>query len=212
LATGNPDAEFILNNAKRLITVATRCVWSFGSADGLNDLLLIPDDPEGDWRQPFAVLHRDAVMMTVVRVSILLDRDDVSFQAIHRLLKEPSVIAALLQALEDRHGSGVYSPSRTELIEEFRQIYGEIDWKVHGRLVHLRNLGIAHLTPEEMTKSVTFDELRTLVEVIVRLTSNLQHLCQTQTAFRADAMNEYRELARKTMTPPGKRNGDGNGR
>jgi hypothetical protein len=84
---------------------------------------------------------------------------------------------------------------------------------VHGRLVHLRNLGIAHLTPEEMTKSVTFDELRTMVEVIVRLTSNLQHLCQTQTAFRADAMNEYRELARKTMTPPGKRNGDdGNGR
>ena len=143
------------------------------SADGLNDLLLIPDDPEGDWRKPYAVLHRDAVMMAVVRVSILLDRDDVSFQAIHRLLKDPSVIAALLQALEDQHGSDVYSPSRTELIEEFRQIYGEIDWKVHGRLVHLRNLGIAHLTPEEMTKSVTFDELRTMVEVRVRLTSNL---------------------------------------
>jgi hypothetical protein len=204
LAPANPDAEFILNNAERLITVAIRCVFSFGSADGLNDLLLIPDDPQGDWRQPIAVLHRDAVMMAVVRVSILLDRDDVSFQAIHRLLKDPNVVAGLLQVLEDRHGSDILPPSRTELIEEFRQTYGEIDWKVHGRLVHLRNLGIAHLTPEEMTKSVTFAELRTMVEIIGRLTANLQHLCQTQTAFRPDILNEYRELARKTMIRPGR--------
>ena len=208
----SPDAEFILNNAERLITVAIRCVFSFGSADGLNDLLLIPDDPQGDWRQAIAVLHRDAVMMAVVRVSILLDRDDVSFQAIHRLLKDPGAVAALLQALEERYGSDVLSPSRNELIEEFRQIYGEIDWKVHGRLVHLRNLGIAHLTPEEMTKSVTFAELRTMVEVIGRLTGNLQHLCQTQTAFRPDILNEYRNLARKAMIRLLNRNGAGNDR
>ncbi|MBT1512741.1 hypothetical protein KIP88_19765 [Bradyrhizobium sp. SRL28] len=182
----------------------------------MNDLLLsTPDDPASDWRKLVWVLHSDARLVAALGVSILLDRDDckLSFQSVHRLLKDPSVVAALLQALEDRVGPDVLlPPSRTDLIDEFRQIYGEIDWKVHGRLVHLRNLDIAHLTPEEKTKSVTFDELRTMVEVIVRLTSNLQHLCQTQTAFRADAMNEYRELARKTMTPPGKRNGDGNGR
>jgi hypothetical protein len=141
-------------------------VFSFGSCDGLNDLLLsTPDDPKSDWRKPLWVLQRDALLMAVLRVSILLDRDGsmVSFQSVHRLLKDPSVVAALLQALEDQHGSDVYSPSRTELIEEFRQI--------------------AHLTPEEMTKSVTFDELRTMVEVIVRLTSNLQHLCQLKRLF-----------------------------
>jgi len=129
-----------------------------------------------------------------------------SFQSVHRLQKDSSVLAALLQALEDRRGPDVLlPPSRTDLIEEFRQIYGEIDWKVHGRLVHLRNLGIAHLTPEEMTKSVTFNELRTLVQIISRLTSNLQHLCQTQTAFRPDMLNEYRNLARKAMTTPARR-------
>jgi hypothetical protein len=53
-----------------------------------------------------------------------------------------------------------------------------------------------------MTKSVTFDELRTMVEIVSRLTTNLQHLCQTQTAFRPDMLNEYRTLARKTMIPP----------
>jgi hypothetical protein len=201
----NPDAVFILNNAERLITVATRCVFSFGSADGLNDLLLVPDDPQGDWRQPIAVLHRDAIMMAVVRVSILLDRDDVSFQAIHRHLKDPNVVADLLQVLEDRHGLDILPPSRTQLIEQFRQTYGEIDWKVHGRLVHLRNLGIAHLTPEEVTKSVTIAELRALVQIISRLTANLQHLCQTQTAFRPGMLNEYRHLAQKAMTTPARR-------
>src|SRR5258708_17568221 len=133
------DAGFILANADRLITVASRCVFSFGAGDGLNDLLLLPGDPHGEWRQPIAVLHRDALMMAALRVSILLDRDDqmVSFQAVHRLFQDPSVVAALLQALEDGHGQDVLLPSRTDLIEEFRQIYGEIDWKMHGRLVHL---------------------------------------------------------------------------
>ena len=137
LVLANPDAEFILNNADRLITVATRCVFSFGSGDGLNDLLLTPDNPDGDWRKPLSVLHRGALMMAALRVSILLDRNDqmLSFQSVHRLLKDPRVVAALLQALEDGHGPDVLLPSRTDLIEEFRQIYCEIDWKMHGLLV-----------------------------------------------------------------------------
>lgn len=179
-------------------------MFSFGSGDGLNDLLLAPEDPDGDWRQPVSVLHRDALMMAALRVSILLDRDDqmLSFQSVHRLLKDPSVMVALLETLEHRHGPDVFLPSRTDLIEEFRQIYCEIDWKMHGRLVHLRNRGIAHLTPEEMTNSVTFAELRTMIEIIGRLTANLQHLCQTQTAFRSDILDDYRKLARKAMMRP----------
>lgn len=195
------DAGFILANADRLITVASRCVFSFGSGDGLNDLLLLPDDPHGEWRQPIAVLHRDALMMAALRVSILLDRDDqmVSFQAVHRLLKDPNVVTGLLQTLEDRHGSDVLPPSRTELIEEFRQTYRKINWKVHSRLVHLRNRGIAHLTPEEMKKSVTMSELRTLVEIVSRLTAILQHLCQSQMAFNAHMLEEYRDLAKNVI-------------
>jgi hypothetical protein len=196
-----PGAEYILAHADRLITVAARCAFSSGSADGLNDLLLMHDDPHGEWRQPVAVLHRDGIMMTVLRVSILLDRDDqmLSFQAVNRFLKDPDVVAALLLALEGRRGPDVFEPSRTALIEEWRKIYGEIDWNVHGRLVHLRNRGIAHLTPEELTKSVTMAEIRTLVGIVSRLTATLQHLCQTETAFRTDISDEYRKLARETM-------------
>jgi hypothetical protein len=104
-----------------------------------------------------------------------------------------------LLALEGRRGPDVFEPSRTALIEEWRKIYGEIDWNVHGRLVHLRNRGIAHLTPEEMTKSVTMAEIRMLVGIVSRLTATLQHLCQTATAFRIDISDEYRKMARKTM-------------
>ena len=64
--------------------------------------------------------------------------------------------------------------------------------EVHGRLVHLRNRGIAHLTPEEMKNSVTMSELRTLVEIVSRLTATLQHLCQSQ-------IDEYRDLAKKVI-------------
>ena len=132
---------------------------------------------------------------------MLLDRDEqmLSFQAVHRLLKEADVVAALLQVLEHQHGPDILEPSRAGLIEEFRTIYSEIDWSVHGRLVHLRNLGIAHLTLDEMTKSISFAELRTLVEIVCRLASNLQRLCDTQTAFRQDISDEYREMTRRTM-------------
>ena len=195
------DTDFILTNAHRLITIASRCVWSFGTGDGLNDLLQLRDDPHGDWRQPIAVLHRDALLMVALRVSILLDRDDrmVSFQAVHRFLKDPGVVATLLQTLEDRHGFDDLEPSRTDLIDEFRQVYGTIDWKVHGRLVHLRNRGIAHLTLEEMKKSVTMAELRALVEIVSRLTTILQHLCQTQTAFNSHMLKEYRDSAKNVI-------------
>jgi hypothetical protein len=192
-------AKYIMAHAHRLITLATRCAFSFGSCDGLNDLLQTPDDPHGDWRDPVSVLHRDASMMVVMRVSTLLDRNEVSFQAVHRLLKDPDVVAALLQALENQHGPDAYVPSRTDLIDEFRKIYSEVDWKVHSRLMHLRNLGIAHLSVEEMTKSITFTELRTLVKIVSLLAATLQQLCATQNAFRTDISDEYRRMALRTM-------------
>jgi hypothetical protein len=77
--------------------------------------------------------------------------------------------------------------------------YSKIDWGTHGRLTHLRNRGIAHLTPEEMEKSVTIEELRSLVAIISRLATTLRDLCQSQFAFHADMLEEYRDLARRAI-------------
>ena len=105
----------------------------------------------------------------------------------------------LLQALEVHHGSDDIPPSRTEQIEGFQQTYKTIAWNAHGRLTHLRNRGIAHLTLEKMLKSVTLDEIRTLVGIISELATTLRNLCQSQIAFHADLLDEYRDLAKKVI-------------
>jgi hypothetical protein len=205
LVPNNPDVEFILGNAERLINVATVCVISFGLADGVNEAVIASPDESHDWKQAAAGFRGDNQMMAAVRTALLLDRDEdnVSFQTVYHRLKHPAVRSGLLQVLEDRHGDDYFLPSRSDLIDEFLVVYSKIDWKVHGRLTHFRNFGIAHLTPDKMSKSVTFGELRTLVGIVGLLAATLQHLCQTQTAFRTDMLNEYRDIARKTMMPRG---------
>jgi hypothetical protein len=68
----DPRADFVLAIAPRLIVVATRCAWSFGAGDGLEDVLTSRTDPHGEWRHPISVLQRDALLMAVMRVSVLL--------------------------------------------------------------------------------------------------------------------------------------------
>lgn len=198
----NNDANFILSHAERLVKVATMCVISFGLADGLNEALKGSPNETDDWRQAAAGFQDGTLMMAALRAALLLDGDDrkVSFQTIHRRLKTRAVQEDLKQSLAETHGpDDVFPPSRDELMADFLETYSEIDWEVHGRLTHFRNLGIAHLTIERMSKSITFDELRQFVSIISRLTAVIQQLCHTPTAFREFMLADYREIARDIM-------------
>jgi hypothetical protein len=162
---GNPDAEFILTNADRLITVTIRCVVSFGAADGLNDFLLADKkDQHEDWREAVWCFQRDGLLMAVLRAAILLGlhKRVLSFDSVCRRLEIPEVQAALLQTLEDQHGPDNILRSRAELIDEFRETFREVDQGAYRLLRHFRNRAIAHLTPEKLLESVTLLELRTL--------------------------------------------------
>ena len=67
----DPDVGFILENADRLITVAFRCVTSFGLADGLNDkLLATPANRRDDWHQAIVGFHRDTLLMAALRAAM----------------------------------------------------------------------------------------------------------------------------------------------
>jgi hypothetical protein len=193
-------AAFVLEHAERLVKVATMCVISFGLADGLNEALKASPNETDDWQQAAAGFQDGTLMMAVLRVALLLDRDEtkVSFQTIHRRLKSEAIQHGLKQSLAERYGD-IFSPSHDELIADFLETYSEINWKVHGRLTHFRNLGIAHLTVEEMTKSITFDELAKFVSIISRLTAVVQQLCHTPTTFQEWTLEDYREIARKAM-------------
>jgi hypothetical protein len=143
--------------------------------------------------------------MAVIRAYSLLDKDHtkVSFQAVYRGLEVEEVQADLLRLLEERFGDDVFE-NRSGLIEEFLRTYREINWDVHARLMHLRNLGVVHLTPAKVWKSLTFDELNTLIGILSRLAVTLPQLCQAQTAFHADALDEYRDLAKKAIRSAGR--------
>lgn len=194
-------ADFILLNASRVITVAIRCMWSFGAADGLNEILGTADDPDGVWRQPVSVLQRDAALIAALRAVVLLENEAnaVSFQAIYHGLNEPTVRGALLQELETRHGPDICPPSRQELIEDFLRTYLAIDWNVYGRLKHLRNLGIAHLKLDPQEKSITFPELRIIVGIVGRLASTLQQLLRIEMAAHDEMAEECRDQVKSVI-------------
>ena len=140
--------------------------------------------------------------MAALRATIVLDRDEkkVSFQGVHRRLKSKAVQVSLRKTLAERHGlDETFPPTREELIVDFLATYAEIEWKVHSRLVHFRNAGIAHLTVDKVSKSVTFDELRKFVSIISRLATTLQQLCYTPTAFQPWMLEKYSENAQKAL-------------
>jgi len=201
MAAPDPDVDFLVESASRLVTVATRCLWSFGSADGLNDLLLSRDDPHGDWREPVTILHRDAVLMAALRIAVLLDSDPklLSFQSFYRRFIDARVRAALLQFLEGRIGPDVFDPSRSDQIDDFVRAYREIDWKAYGRLINLRNRGIAHLTLDALKKSVTVEELRAMVRIVGQLAAQIQSLFQLNSAFRTDIDLQSRDRVKAVI-------------
>ena len=104
-----------------------------------------------------------------------------------------------MRALDTKRGPDVFTPTRADLIETYLQTYREIDWNVHSRLVHFRNLGIAHLALDQLTKSVTLSELRTLVEVVTRLACTTQHLLQTDTTFHEDMVQECSDQVKRAV-------------
>ena len=197
------DVAFILDHAERLVKVASMCVISLGLAEGLNDALRANrGNYDHGWYQATRGFKDGTLKRATELAYLLLDSDTkkVSFQTVHSRLKSVPVRVALKQALSKKYGEGnLFPPSRDELIETFLQAYRRINWKVHGRLVHFRNLGVAHLTTEKRTKSISIDELRRLVAIISELAEVLQQLCQTQTAFSAWMLEEYREYATRTV-------------
>lgn len=196
------DVSYILAHATRLIKVAAMAVISFGLTEGLSEILKSGKASEDDWSQAAIGFQDGTLMMAVIRVALLLDADDrsVSFQAINRRLKNARVQKLLLERLVSLHGETINAPTRHELIDRFQKTYAKIDWKVHGRLTHFRNLGVTHLTPNKLTKSVTFSEIRTLISIVCDLAEELQFLCQTPTAFRGDMLSEYKEMAIKALS------------
>ena len=176
---GEAVAEQILKMVTRLAKVAKSCTaMSFGLHLGANTIL----------RETSLAMIMDAaksskvigwtVLMTVIWLYALLDGDDkkVSFQSVYRQLKKPSVVEAMVARIialpvvfdQDREEKAARAA-----INRFITLYNGIDWKTHGSLVHFRNIGIAHLTPQELQRPISYSELEHLVRTVVAMAEAL---------------------------------------
>jgi hypothetical protein len=192
-------AEDVENSAPRLIKVAAHTSIAFGLFDGANRARREFEDLSEDASHvAFAGYRSDALPMTVVRIASLLDSDPkvISFQRMYRHLKRPEVVDALVRRACSRSWLAEESNIR-DAVERFLTAYRGIDWRdLHGRLQQFRNRGVAHLTPEEIDKRVTYAEIGSLVHSISLLAEFLTPFCPNGVAVRADEIAEWSDRAK----------------
>jgi hypothetical protein len=188
------DVEFILANAPRLMKVAGATAISFALWDGVNRALL-ETNTNTDRREIASGYRGDCAFTAVSRLSLLLDRDQkvVSFQTLYAKLRSETVVTLLLKRLDEDE----FSTSRTaelakDAVQLFLQTYRSIDWRdLHGRLVHFRNRGVAHLTPQKIEKRVTYAELKTLSLAVAIMGECMEPFAKGEIPLREDQIKEY---------------------
>jgi hypothetical protein len=175
------EAEYVENASPRLVKVAAVTTISFALFDGANRALLDLKNADKNTREIASGYRGDAISMTVVRLVLLLDADPkvVSFQNVYRRLERPEVVDALVRRARDKSPWAEALEDRVEenirdSVASFLSFYRAIDWQdLHGRLQHFRNRGLAHLTPQQIKRRVTFAEIRSLVRSVAALGERL---------------------------------------
>jgi hypothetical protein len=192
------DVEYILTNAPRLMNVAAATAISFALWDGVNRALL-ESDSNTDRREIASGYRGDCAFTAVSRLSLLLDRDPklVSFQTLYAKLRSETVVTLLLKRLDEDE----FSTSRTaelagDAVQLFLRTYRSIDWQdLHGRLIHFRNRGVAHLTPHKIEKRVTYAELKTLSLAVATMGECMEPFAKGEIPLREDQIKEYSDRA-----------------
>jgi hypothetical protein len=139
--------------------------------------------------------------ITVVRVDALLDRakedQHFTYQTVYRCLKRPEVVDVLVKRLcDDPSGFPHNENDVRQQIGEFLSAYRAIDWRdLHGRLTHIRNIGIAHLTQQHLDESITQDELQGLVKSVRGLGDHLSLFRRDEALIQDDEIADHAKLA-----------------
>jgi hypothetical protein len=194
----NADVEFILTNAPRLMDVATATAISFALWDGVNRALLESDN-NTDRREIASGYRGDCAFTVVSRLSLLLDRDpkQVSFQTLYTRLQSDAVVTSLLKRLDENESSTSETAEiASDAIQRFLRTYRSIGWHdLHGRLVHFRNRGVAHLTPQKIEKRVTYAELKTLSSAVAIMGECMEPFARDGIPLQEDEIKEWSDRA-----------------
>jgi len=199
--TDEEHVAHVLDAAPRLSKVTAVTAISFGIGDGANRALLEHEAADDDLRQVARGNLDNALLLTVVRLALLLDRGPVSFQSIYRALSRSEVVGVLTDRAQREWPDGDIWPERVAdtirgSADRFCESFSSIDWELHGRLQSFRNSGVAHLTPEGIKRRITYNELRALVSLVVKLRECLMVFVSDQAPFYEDEIGEWGDRAK----------------
>jgi hypothetical protein len=187
----------VLEAAPRLVRVARRTAISYALWEGVDRTLGREKRVTDEARDLAAGYDNDCALMVVVRLYLLLDGDPkkVSFQRVYRHLKRSEVVTALRRRVRVGLRVPIY-PNIRPSVRCFLKVYRAIDWEVHGRLLHFRNLGVAHLTSQDLKKQITSLELRRLVRSVVRMAECLEPFAPNEILLQEDEIHDWSAKAR----------------
>jgi hypothetical protein len=182
---------------------------SFGLAEGASRAVKhAPKDhdnawQQADWEQAVLGYQDGTLMVAVVRVALLLDSDPncVSYQTVYHRLKRDDVQAALIARVfgDDVSIEEILGRGPQKIIANYLEHYSRIDWQVHNRLKHFRNLGVAHLSQQPLAKSVTFDELKNMAGLVAKLGDELIALCRADFASIEPMLQDWSDRGFTTL-------------
>lgn len=194
--TAEEAARKVVRMADRLRRWTEMACRSWGLYNGTNSAIGSIKD-----QAPLAASMADAArehaaLMTVLRVSALLDADPgtISFQAVHHRLKiegAAEAIAGIFAQTPPASSIEKARPACAASIGRFEAAYGTIKWPVCGKLQHFRNHDLAHLSWVEATRSVTYGEIDALISILMKLSTEV---CFMTSGLNEDA-DEDREAA-----------------
>jgi hypothetical protein len=194
--TDEEHVAHVLDAAPRLLRVAAVTAISFGIGDGTNRALPEHGAADDHLRQVARGNVENALLLTVVRLALLLDREPVSFQSVYRALSRSEVVRVLIDQAQREWPDGDIWPERVAdtirgSTDRFCESFSSIDWKLHGRLQSFRNSGVAHLTPEGIKGRITYNEIHNLVCLVVKLRECLMVFVSDQAPFYEDEIGEW---------------------
>jgi hypothetical protein len=160
----------------KLLEWTKQTVYGFSLYSGANQSLRDRLCPEGDASQPADRYREPAALMTVSRLYALFDRSaGVSFQTVKGKLADPAVQQLLVNNYVGRasHSAGHLESECRDGIAKFLADYAGLNVPTLKRLYHFRNTGLAHVTLQEVKKSISYQEMEDMVRLAAKLAHSL---------------------------------------
>jgi len=175
-AEAEDAALHIFHAEPKLLEWTYQTVNSFALYAGANRSLKDRLCPKGEASQLADRYREPAALMTVSRLYALFDRSaGVSFQTVKGKLADPTVQQLLVNNYVGRssYNAGYLESECRDSIAKFLADYTGLNVPTLRRLYHFRNIGLAHVTLQEVKKSISYQEMEDMVRLAAKLAHSL---------------------------------------